>query len=74
MIQKFFLNVNKLGIYFKKKLFHERIEYKKIKYKRENERDMEIDEIEEYKFKLFIFYSLIASLPLMFFITVILGS
>ena len=70
MLQKTFLNISKLSEHLKNAFFIEKIENKKKKYRRKNEREMEKDEIEEYKFKLFIMYSLIICLPLIFIIVV----
>lgn len=39
--------------------FTQKIEYKKKKFYQKKEREMEIEEIESYKFKLFTSYSLI---------------
>lgn len=68
MTKKTFPKLKKIVEYSKEKFFLEKIEYKKMRYKRRNERDMDDDEIEQYKFKIFILYSLIICLPLIFLI------
>lgn len=58
-MQAFFEKV----FYFQEKVidyfFTRKIEYKKKKFYQKKEREMEIEEIESYKFKLFTSYSLI---------------
>ena len=66
MLEKIIVNIQKTLEYLKVTFFINKIEDKKKKYRRKYDRDMENDEIEEFKFKLFIMYSLIICLPLIF--------
>lgn len=68
MIQKLLTYFEKAEIFIKEKFFLEKIDSKKIRYKRKYGRDMEDDEVEQYKFKLFILSSLVVCLPIVFLI------
>jgi len=55
----------------KQKLFVEKIENKKIIFKRKMKRDMGQDEINQYKFSLFTFYSILLIIPIILLISFI---